>query len=100
MHAKALRILERLESQARNAAAQRQRKKLLNVLARAYVLTELDKEFRLRSPRYPLCRVHFPSVSYWTHARSLPEGVCDAAYMMLLNVPRFFFEELAKQVRP
>jgi hypothetical protein len=100
MHAKALRILEGLMHAARAAFKARRLKLLRRVLLKAFILVELDREFRLRSPRFYYLKAHFPLVSYWAHARTLPSGLCNGAYMMFFNFPRFVFNELASLVRP
>jgi hypothetical protein len=100
MHAKALRILESLFKDARAAYKQGRLKLLRRLLLKAFILAELDREFRLRSPRIYNVRAHFPLISYWAHARTLPKELCDGAYMMFINFPRFVFDKLASLVRP
>lgn len=100
MHAKALRILEKIDELARDAAARRQNRRLQALLAKALLVHELDREFRLRSPRYYHVKDHFPLTSYWTHAQGLPDRLADAAYMKFIGFPRFLFDNMAERLRP
>jgi hypothetical protein len=100
MHAKFLRILEKLDQHAREAAARRQHSRLRGILLRVLLLVEADKAFRLRSPRCYRIRAHFPLISYWKHSRALPDSLADSSYMMFLAFPRFVFDELAERIRP
>jgi len=63
-------------------------------------IVRLDAKFRLRSPRHYLRKHHFPEISFWRHARSLPDGIADHAYMAFLNFPRHIFNDIAEQIRP
>jgi hypothetical protein len=100
MHALALRLLERLEAEVREAARRRRRDRVRRLLLQAQAVVMFDASFCLRSPRYYQCRVHFPTISYWSHIRALPDGVADAAYMMFINYPRFIFDDMAERLRP
>jgi hypothetical protein len=98
VHALCLRLLEKLHLQLRDAASARRRERARRIANTMCRLVELDREWHLRSPRYYLRRHHFPSMSYWKHARALPDSIADDAFMVFLNYPRFFVVELAKQV--
>lgn len=100
MHAKALRVLEKLEKLAQEAAARSQNKRLQELLARALLVAELDKDFRLRSPRIYHVKAHFPLISYWKHIQKLPDELADAAYMKFFGFPRFVFDDMAERLRP
>ena len=100
MHALTVRVLESLLQRLRHASVRKQRAVIKKLLTRALLVVDLDKDFRLRSPRRYLKKHHFPDVSFWSHAKSLPDDKADDAYMAFLNLPCFAFEELAAHVRP